>query len=105
MDIETTEEKIKKVDAKISTLQKKKKEVLRNISTEQRKQRTRRLIQAGAIVESVMNRPLEEADLPKLLNRPLEEADLPKLQSFLWRQERNGRYFSKAMDKDGGTEK
>lgn len=92
MDIETTEEKIKKVDAKISMLQKKKKEVLRNISTEQRKQRTRRLIQAGAIVESVMN-------------RPLEEADLPKLQSFLWRQERNGRYFSKAMDKGGGTEK
>lgn len=92
MDIETTEEKIKKVDAKISTLQKKKKEVLRNISTEQRKQRTRRLIQAGAIVESVMN-------------RPLEEADLPKLQSFLWRQERNGRYFSKAMDKGDGTEK
>ena len=88
----TQEDRIERLNRQIAELEKKKKEVLRNISTEQRKQRTRRLIQAGAIVESVMN-------------RPLEEADLPKLQSFLWRQERNGRYFSKAMDKDGGTEK
>jgi hypothetical protein len=89
--VEETEERIKKTDEKIAELQRKKSQVMRDINAEMRKQRTRRLIQAGAIVESV-------------LKRHLEDSDLEKLQSFLLRQEYNGGYFSKAMNKSVETE-
>lgn len=91
MTIEEADERIKKNDEKIKELQKRKRRIMRDISAETRKQRTRRLIQAGAIVESV-------------LKRPLEDSDLAKLQSFLLRQEYNGRYFSKAMNAGRKTE-
>lgn len=92
MTVEENEERIKKTDEKIKELQKKKRQVMRDINSETRKCRTRRLIQAGAIVESV-------------LKRPIDDSDLLKLQSFLMRQEYNGGYFSKAMNKSVETEK
>ena len=51
---------------------------------EERKIRTRRLIQIGSAVESVLGRTVMEEDIPKLV-------------AFLKKQEANGRYFSKAM--------
>ena len=41
----------------------------------------------GGAVESVLGCPIEEEDIPKLIG-------------FLKRQEANGRYFSKAMQKE-----
>ena len=54
-------------------------------SEEERKRRTRRLIELGSIVESVLGRNTTEEDKIKLLN-------------FLKKQEANGNYFTKAMN-------
>ena len=51
------------------------------------KKRTHRLCQIGGAVESVLGCPIEEEDLPKLIG-------------FLKRQEANGKFFSKAMQKE-----
>lgn len=56
-------------------------------SQEERKARTKRLIEIGASVESVLGRPIEKDDLPNLIK-------------FLEDQENRGRWFSKAMNKD-----
>jgi hypothetical protein len=50
----------------------------------ERKERTKRLIEIGAVVESV-------------LGKPILKDDLLKLKSFLEQQEQRGKYFSKAM--------
>ncbi len=54
---------------------------------EESKKRTHRLCQIGGAVESVLGCPIEEEDLPKLIG-------------FLKRQETNGKFFSKAMQKE-----
>ena len=56
-------------------------------SEEDRKKRTRRLIELGATVESVLERPTTDEDKIRLLN-------------FLKKQESNGKYFTKAMNAD-----
>lgn len=70
-------EKLKQYQAQRKQLERRKKE-------EERKIRTRRLIQIGGAVESVLGRAVTEEDIPKLI-------------AFLKKQETNGRYFSKAM--------
>ena len=55
------------------------------------KKRTHRLCQIGGAVESVLGCPIEEEDLPKLIG-------------FLKRQETNGKFFSKAMQKEPLTD-
>ncbi len=52
---------------------------------EERKKRTRRLIELGGIVESVLGRDTTEEDKIRFLN-------------FLKKQEANGKFFSKAMN-------
>ena len=64
-----------------------KKELLKRKKTEESKKRTHRLCQIGGAVESVLGAPIEEEDIPKLI-------------VFLKRQEANGRFFSKAMQKE-----
>ncbi len=73
-------EKAKKYAAQKRELQKRQK-------SEESKKRTHRLCQVGGAVESVLGCPIEEEDIPKLIG-------------FLKRQEANGRYFSKAMQKE-----
>ena len=73
-------EKAKKYAAQKRELQKRKK-------AEESKKRTHRLCVIGGAVESVLGCPIEEEDIPKLIG-------------FLKRQEANGRYFSKAMQKE-----
>ena len=58
---------------------------------EESKKRTHRLCQIGGAVESVLGCPIEEEDLPKLIG-------------FLKRQETNGKFFSKAMQKEPLTD-
>ena len=62
-------------------------------SNEERKKRTHLLCQIGGTVEKVLDRPLVEEDVMRLLN-------------FLNQQERNGKYFTRAMEKcpDTGSE-
>ena len=73
-------EATKKLIAQRKELEKRKK-------AEESKKRTHRLCQIGGAVESVLGCPIEEEDLPKLI-------------SFLKRQETNGKFFSKAMQKE-----
>ena len=64
---------------------------LKRKKAEESKKRTHRLCQIGGAVESVLGCPIEEEDLPKLIG-------------FLKRQETNGKFFSKAMQKEPFTD-
>ena len=78
-------EKARQYEAQVKQLEKQQKEA-------DRKARTKRLIQIGAIVE-------------KELGRDFVDDDFRRLSYFLKMQERNGKYFSKAMEKDLPPEK
>ena len=73
-------EKLKQYQAQRKQLEEQKK-------AEERKICTHRLIQIGGAVESVLGSAIEEEDIPKLIG-------------FLKRQEANGKFFSKAMQKE-----
>ncbi|MCR5767945.1 MAG: DUF3847 domain-containing protein [Lachnospiraceae bacterium] len=75
--LEAEREKLKAYEAQMRALTAKKRD-------EDRRARTHRLIQIGAAVESVLHQPITEDMIPLLLD-------------FLERQERNGRYFSRAI--------
>ena len=77
-------EKAKQYAAQKRELKKRQKDV-------ETKKRTHRLCQIGGAVESVLGCPIEEEDLPKLIG-------------FLKRQEINGKFFSKAMQKEPLTD-
>lgn len=64
-----------------------KRELQKRQKAEENKKRTHRLCVIGGAVESVLGCSIEEEDIPKLIG-------------FLKRQEANGRYFSKAMQKE-----
>ena len=68
-----------------------KKELLKRKKAEESKKRTHRLCQIGGAVESVLGAPIEEEDIPKLIG-------------FLKRQEANGKFFSKAMQKEAALQ-
>ena len=73
-------EKAKQYAAQKRELEKRKK-------AEESKKRTHRLCQVGGAVESVLGCAIEEEDIPKLVG-------------FLKGQEANGKFFSKAMQKE-----
>jgi outer membrane PBP1 activator LpoA protein len=77
-------EATKKLIAQRKELEKRKK-------AEESKKRTHRLCQIGGAVESVLGAPIEEEDIPKLIG-------------FLKKQEANGKFFSKAMQKETNTD-
>ena len=77
-------EKAKQYAAQKRELEKRKK-------AEESKKRTHRLCQIGGAVESVIGSAIEEEDIPKLVG-------------FLKRQEANGKFFSKAMQKEPVTD-
>ena len=68
-----------------------KKELLKRKKAEESKKRTHRLCQVGGAVESVLGATIEEEDIPKLIG-------------FLKKQEANGKFFSKAMQKETNTD-
>lgn len=77
-------ERIAELQEKQKQLKEQEKKLRAKQSQEERKKRTKRLIEIGAAVESVLNRPIEKEDLPKLV-------------AFLKLQEQRGYYFTKAM--------
>lgn len=94
----TYEERILEKDSKIERLMQElkqqeaqKKQLLKRQKEEERKIRTHRLIEIGAAVESVLGRCIEIEEIPKLI-------------AFLNRQEANGKFFSKAMQKSPDTD-
>ena len=68
-----------------------KKQLEKRRKEEERKIRTHRLIEIGAAVESVLGRCIELEEIPKLI-------------AFLNKQEANGKFFSKAMQKGPDTD-
>lgn len=82
----TYEERIEELQKRQAQLKEQEKDLQRRASAERRKKRTRRLIEIGGIVESVLGREIDDDDKTRLLN-------------FLHQQERNGKYFTKAMMK------
>ena len=86
MSTRSYEERLEDLKRRQNQLKEQEKDLRKRVATEERKKRTRRLIEIGGIVQSV-------------LGRPLEDEDKEKLKRFLLMQERNGNYFSKAMNK------
>jgi len=92
------EERIQEKDLQAQKLMEKakqyeaqRKQLVKRHQEEEWKKRTHRLIQIGAAVESVLGSAIEEEDIPKLI-------------AFLNKQEVNGRFFSKAMQKSPDTD-
>lgn len=75
--LEAEKKRLKEYENQMKLLNAKKRE-------QDRKERTHRLIEVGATVESVLKAPITNDMLPKLLD-------------WLESQEKKGRYFSKAM--------
>ena len=72
------QEKVNPMKARRRALEKRQQDEIRRL-------RTRRLIQIGAVAESV-------------LGREFRDGDIELFQNFLLKQERNGGFFSKAMN-------
>ena len=85
MAVKTIDEKIAEIKNKQEQLKAQERALKKRQTSEERKKRTKRLIEFGGIVESVLGRPTTDEDKIKLLN-------------FLKRQETNGHYFTRAMN-------
>ena len=84
--IDIKDDEIQKLLERASQLKAQKKQLEQRKKAEDRKARTHSLIVMGGVVSSVLNRDFVEGDDMRLMN-------------FLKTQERNGNYFSKAMNK------
>lgn len=78
-------ERLAEITKKQEQLKAQEKAIKKRKSEEERKKRTRRLIELGGIVESVLERTTTNEDKIRFLN-------------FLKKQEINGNFFSKAMN-------
>lgn len=87
----TIEERIAELQKKQEQLKAKEKALKAKQSQQERKARTKRLIEIGGAVESVLGKPIPKEDLPKLIN-------------FLKQQEERGQYFSRAMNTSAPSE-
>lgn len=88
----TVEERIAELQKRQEQLKAQEKALKAKQVQAERKARTKRLIEIGGAVESVLGKPIEKQDLPKLI-------------SFLKQQEERGQYFSKAMAADPADNK
>lgn len=79
------DERLNEIRRKKEQLQARERDIMKRKSEEDRKKRTKRLIELGGIVESVLGRPTTDEDKIRLLN-------------FLKKQESNGKYFTNAMN-------
>jgi hypothetical protein len=85
-EIRSAEERIAELDKKMEQIKRRKRQSYREKKKYSEKARTRRLIEVGGAVESVLGHPIEKEDIPNLI-------------AFLEQQEKRGNYFSKAMKK------
>ena len=75
----------KSYDERLADIRKKREQLIAQHTAQERKKRTRRLIELGGIIESVLGRETTDDDKKRLLN-------------FLKKQEMNGKFFTKAMN-------
>lgn len=68
MTMANIDERIAELDKRQEQLQARKKKLLAQKNQKERKARTKRLIEIGASVESVLGKSIEKEDLPKLIN-------------------------------------
>jgi len=87
MSARSYEERIAELQKRRNQLKEQEKDLQRRAKADERKKRTRRLIEIGATVESVLGREFTDSDKVRLLG-------------FLQMQERNGKYFTRAMNRD-----
>ena len=87
MKKKTYDERIEELVKKQEQLKAQERQLKKQQNAEERKRRTKRLIELGAIVESVLGRPTTTTD-----------DDKERLQAFLRKQEANGKFFTKAMN-------
>ena len=87
------DERIEELRKRREQLMARERDLTKRHNAEERKRRTRRLIEIGGITESV-------------LGRPLTDQDKVRFMYFLKLQEKNGGFFSKAMNDEriGGDE-
>ena len=78
-------ERIEELEKRQEQLKAQERQLKKRQSAEERKRRTKRMIEMGAIIESV-------------LGRPATDDDKERLQDFLRKQEANGKFFTKAMN-------
>ena len=81
------DERIKELTMKVEQLKAQERDLKKRQAADERKKRTRRLIELGGIVESVLGRPTTDQDKVRLLY-------------FLKLQEQRGGFFSQAMNDD-----
>jgi hypothetical protein len=81
------DERLSEIAKKKEQLDAQEKAIKKRQSEDERKKRTRRLIEMGGIVESVLGRSTTDEDKIRLMN-------------FLNKQESNGKFFSKAMNEE-----
>ena len=79
------DERLDEIRRKKEQLQARERDIIKRKSEEDRKKRTKRLIELGGIIESVLGRATTDEDKIRLLN-------------FLKKQETNGKFFSNAMN-------
>ena len=79
------DERIQELQKRQEQLKAQERDLMKRQSADERKKRTRRLIELGGIVESVLGRPTVDEDKVRFMN-------------FLKRQETNGNFFTKAMN-------
>ena len=84
--IKEKDERMQKAFEKAKQYEAQKKQLEQRQKEADRKARNHRLIQIGAAAESILGRTFEEGDLERFLN-------------FLRLQEKNGSFFTKAMQK------
>ena len=83
--VEEREAELKNLKAQIKNMQDKAREMAKRNKVQERKERTKRLIEIGAVVE-------------KVYGKAIVKELLPYLQKFLEGQNERGNYFSKALD-------
>lgn len=81
------DERIDELRKKVEQLKAQERDLTKRHNADERKKRTRRLIELGGIVESVLGRPTTDQDKVRLLY-------------FLKLQEQRGGFFSQAMNDD-----
>lgn len=86
----TIEEQIKALEEKEKTIKARKQQLQAKEKERERKARTHHLIEIGGAVESVLGRPIEKEELPKLI-------------AFLKKQEEKGQFLSKALNEQTKT--
>ena len=121
---QSLDDRIMKIQQRQEQLKAQEKALKARKTEAERKQRTKRLINIGASVESVLGYPLPQGErlniflekirafenetpteiriaagniIEEITGRPLTSEDLPNLRKYLEGQEKRGSYFSKAM--------